>query len=350
MRDIVDSIAVMTDLRNKDALEVSLASVLFDLTGASDLCLWRVVSDMSTLRLRCRVRLPEAPCATSTDALLVELSDLPSLASRPDLLSCYEAKLQTAFPPEGDGDWRYIFPVTDGRHVMCLLEIRRAAKLPTDQERLIFGLLRIYRNYLGILDYGECDELTGLLNRRTFDESFRHVAMMEWSLLAAQVSQGADRREPVDQTFGAHLAVVDIDYFKRINDKFGHPYGDEVLVLLSRLMSSCFRDVDRLFRFGGEEFVVMLPGTSPAGATSALNRFRKIIEDFEFPQIGRVTVSIGFTTIAGDDTGSAAFGRADEALYAAKRGGRNQIQSFEALVSTGILAAKADGRQDAELF
>eukprot|EP01037_Dinobryon_pediforme_P015268 gene15268-15417_t len=350
MKDIVDSIAVMTDLRNKDALEVSLASVLFDLTGASSLCLWRVVSDLNILRLRCRVCLPEPECDASGDTLLVDVADLPRLASRPDLLACYEAKLQTAFPPDETGHWRYIFPVTDGRHVMCLLEISHSAQLPPDQERLIFGLLRIYRNYLGILDYGECDELTGLLNRRTFDESFRHVAMMEWNLGATQSAQKADRREPTDEAFGAHLAVVDIDYFKRINDKFGHPYGDEVLVLLSRLMSSCFRDVDRLFRFGGEEFVVMLPGTSPAGATSALNRFRKIIEDFEFPQIGRVTVSIGFTTIAGDDTGSAAFGRADEALYAAKRGGRNQIQSFEGLISTGILMTKADGRQDAELF
>ena len=131
----------------------------------------------------------------------------------------------------------------------------------------MFGLLKIYRSHLGILENTDTDELTGLSNRRPFDEAFRRLANSP-----PPKSRAHTRRNgaPIRRRRGAELAVVDIDFFKRINDSFGHPYGDEVLVLLARIMRNCFRDSDRMFRFGGEEFVIILAGRrSAAGGDRA---------------------------------------------------------------------------------
>jgi len=228
---------------------------------------------------------------------------------------------------------------------LCLIEINTSQRLGADQERMISGLIRVYGNHVGILNYGDHDELTGLLNRRTFDEAVKRIAWPEFAR-DARSSPGQGSSTQVR----AHLAVADIDFFKRINDQFGHPYGDEVLVLLSRLMGRCFRDTDRLFRFGGEEFVVVLPGAGTHEAESAFERFRAAVEDFAFPQVGRVTISLGFTAILHGDTGSNAFGRADEALYVAKHGGRNKVCCYEMLVGAGVLSVRTSQEDNVELF
>ena len=159
-----------------------------------------------------------------------------------------------------------------------------------------------------------------------------------------------DRRRLEQRTKDFHLAVLDIDSFKRINDQFGHPYGDEVLVLLARLMGECFRDNDVTFRFGGEEFLVILPNTDLQDAEIVLERFRAKVEAFHFSQVGCVTVSIGFTKLLAGDSGPAAFGRADQALYVAKQSGRNQVQCYELLVAKGALASAVGHEQDVEMF
>ncbi len=121
-------------------------------------------------------------------------------------------------------------------------------------------------------------------------------------------------------------------------------------MLLARLMRSSFREPDRLYRFGGEEFVVLLQGLDPARADRALERYREAVEAYDFPQVGHVTVSIGVTSVREGDTGSCAFGRADQALYAAKHNGRNQLQRYETLVSASALDDKPDVAQEIELF
>ena len=124
---------------------------------------------------------------------------------------------------------------------------------------------------------------------------------------------------------------MDIDFFKRINDRFGHAGGDEVLVAMAQLMRGSFRQADRLFRCGGEEFVIILEPTQMQYVGGVLERFRAIVENHAFPHIGAVTVSVGYTCVGPGDTGAAAFRRADEALYAAKRQGRNKVICYEEL-------------------
>jgi diguanylate cyclase (GGDEF)-like protein len=133
------------------------------------------------------------------------------------------------------------------------------------------------------------------------------------------------------------LGVIDIDHFKSVNDNYGHLIGDEVLLLLSRLMRSRFRFHDRLYRFGGEEFVVLMRCGSEEDAHHAFERLRTGVERYPFPQVGHITVSVGFTEVKIGDTPSGAFERADKAVYYGKTHGRNQVCSHAKLVASGEL-------------
>lgn len=200
----------------------------------------------------------------------------------------------------------------------------------------IAGVARIYGNQIKLLDYSELDSLTRLLNRKTFDETFDRL------LLA-----GADAADPASEDLRQHagaadpawLGVIDIDHFKRVNDSFGHLFGDEVLIRVGDLLRKNFRHGDRLFRFGGEEFVVILNAENEGLAAAGFNRFRIAVEECEFPQVGQVTCSIGFTAVSSTDVPTGVVGRADEALYYAKSHGRNQVCDYESLLASGAIAA-----------
>lgn len=125
------------------------------------------------------------------------------------------------------------------------------------------------------------------------------------------------------------LGVIDIDHFKRVNDGFGHLIGDEVLLLVARIMRSSFRHDDRLYRFGGEEFVVLLRAQSEDAALSVFERFRCNVQAYQFPQVGTITISLGCTRVRDNDTPAAAFERADKVVYMAKDQGRNQVRCYE---------------------
>lgn len=156
------------------------------------------------------------------------------------------------------------------------------------------------------------DALTGLPNRRAFDEAF-----------AAEAAR-AERT-------GASLSLVilDIDHFKRFNDTYGHLLGDEVLKRVATALGETVRAMDMAARFGGEEFVILLPETPMLAGGKAANRFRKVIEAATVEHDGRtltVTASLGGAT---HDTGEpleSLLARADQALYRAKEGGRNRVE------------------------
>ena len=143
--------------------------------------------------------------------------------------------------------------------------------------------------------------------------------------------------------------MIDVDHFKLVNDKFGHLYGDEVLILIANLLQSSFRAQDRVFRFGGEEFVVLLRSTSLDNARRIIERFRSNVAKYDFPQVGNVTVSVGFVSICVSDAPVAILGHADQALYYAKSHGRNQTCHYDELVSSGLLATVASN-DTAEFF
>jgi len=197
-------------------------------------------------------------------------------------------------------------------------------------------LAQMYANQIKLLDYSELDTLTRLLNRKTFDETFDRL--LTSSNADAPDDGFDDRRDHLDDGSPAWLCVIDIDHFKRVNDSFGHLFGDEVLLRMGELMRKTFRGGDRLFRFGGEEFVVILNAADETLASASFNRFRNSVENHEFPQVGTVTCSIGFTAVTTMDAPTDVVGRADEALYFAKEHGRNQVCCYERLVVEGAIA------------
>ncbi|MGH1374519.1 MAG: GGDEF domain-containing protein [Cellvibrionaceae bacterium] len=214
---------------------------------------------------------------------------------------------------------------------------------------LVEALLNIYQNYLNILRESESDKLTGLLNRRTFDGKFQHLVAQQSQQAKSSFTEKESQQRHQQRQNHSWLGIIDIDHFKTINDEYGHIYGDEILLLLSQQMQGFFRRADLLFRFGGEEFVVLLEPTDESGADIAFSRFVSRIADYRFPQVGQVTISVGFAPIYTDSVSTDVFGRADQALYYAKRHGRNQVASYLELLSNGSLSTTTK-QKDIDLF
>jgi diguanylate cyclase (GGDEF)-like protein len=153
------------------------------------------------------------------------------------------------------------------------------------------------------------DALTGLANRRGGEEAMRR------ELARARRS-------------GAMLSLVlfDVDHFKRVNDTYGHATGDLVLQQVASILTASVRLTDVVSRWGGEEFLLLLSGTSLEGARTLGERIRKRIEDARSASLPSVTVSAGVAQLLpADVTGADVLGRADEQLYEAKRSGRNRV-------------------------
>jgi len=198
------------------------------------------------------------------------------------------------------------------------------------------NLLQAYNNLNRMLYSAEMDPLTGLMNRLAFDRLVNR--------------QTIDEKQITKESANTYFALVDIDFFKKINDNFGHLYGDEVLILLTRAMSDSFRSVDWLFRYGGEEFAIVLSDVNAQEAHLVLERFRENIASMNFPQVGKVTVSIGFSRMVHIEAASLLVDRADHALYYAKDHGRDQVLCYETLCEQGLLKESVQDEGDIELF
>jgi len=123
------------------------------------------------------------------------------------------------------------------------------------------------------------------------------------------------------------LVFIDIDFFKNVNDTFGHQVGDSVLQEVSAIIQENLRESDSAYRYGGEEFVIIATHTSAKEALVLANRFRKTIENHNFDRVKKVTISLGISELKEDDHSLSLIKRADDALYLAKNGGRNQVKT-----------------------
>jgi diguanylate cyclase (GGDEF)-like protein len=330
MAQIVDQLAELTGLRDRDTLDVSLVTSIRDLLHPMRVAVHRIVGDPGDERWLTRAALSADDVAARADPAWADPRMLPLLAERPQRLLCVQ---QAAELEETEaGETQLLLPLAADSGVAGVVEVVTATPLTDDLKRLLTSVLRIYRNVQGLLDYSERDTLTGLLNRKSFDETFYKASSLPL-VVAAEAS--GERRHGAGASYW--LGVLDIDHFKSVNDRFGHLIGDEVLLLLSRVMRSCFRFYDQLYRFGGEEFVVLLRCNGEEDALAALERFREAVRGYPFPQVERITVSIGFTDVRNGDTPNAAVERADKAVYFAKNHGRDQVRCHAALVRENLL-------------
>lgn len=245
------------------------------------------------------------------------------------------------------GGYECCIPVLMNDEPVFLFEIRSQQPFSVEATGIAMGVIAVYRNYLALLEDSQRDTLTSLLNRKTFDEGF--ATFLSAAVRSDEVSSeiNNDRRS---HRHGSHwLAVMDIDHFKRVNDTFGHLYGDEVLILMANLMRSSFRHGDRLYRFGGEEFVVLMRDVNFIDARRRLDAFREKVAEHVFPQVGQVTISIGFTSVTSSSMPSEVLGDADEALYYVKGHGRNQVCCYGELLEQDLLTKKTV-HTEAEFF
>lgn len=154
------------------------------------------------------------------------------------------------------------------------------------------------------------DRLTGLSNRHAGEQA-----------LEREIARARRTKSPFS------LALIDIDRFKQVNDRLGHSMGDDVLKQVARILTSTFRASDLAVRWGGDEFLVLLPDVPLGGAVVFAERARALVEKLLFPGIGGVTISAGIVEVRPDEDSRAAIRRADAQLYDAKRSGRNLVKT-----------------------
>jgi diguanylate cyclase (GGDEF)-like protein/hemerythrin-like metal-binding protein len=168
------------------------------------------------------------------------------------------------------------------------------------------------------------DQLTGLNNRHFFDER-----------LLIEMNRSDRYNRPLS------MIIFDLDHFKRINDTWGHPIGDEVLKQTAEITSSLIRNTDLVFRFGGEEFVILLPETTLSNAQIVAEKLRDALDKNMHPFVGKYTASFGVGERLKDESFKTWYQKVDNALYSAKNDGRNSVatsleQDFEAISTVYI--------------
>jgi diguanylate cyclase (GGDEF)-like protein len=173
--------------------------------------------------------------------------------------------------------------------------------------------LKLKEAYRRIEELAELDELTGSFNRRSI-----------MRMLEEEIARSHRLNVPCT------VALIDLDFFKRINDLYGHPTGDEVLRTFAITAFANIRSVDRFGRYGGEEFLLILPDTDETSAVQMLDRLRGIIAELDWSAFSsgmRVTISAGVAMLRANEISDTLLARADGALYASKARGRNRITS-----------------------
>ncbi|GAB3359555.1 MULTISPECIES: GGDEF domain-containing protein [Giesbergeria] len=334
MKPILQNLVEMTGQRDHLRLEVSVLSTLQKLSNIVEVRALELFTIDGVMHLRPRTwKGPQD--WVSTDMEPSKDPQQQPLENLPELAACVRGHESHVIASPRRGYHVLWLPVWMHDKVSTCLEISQKRPFSVHRLEVITGIFNVYQNYQSLLDYSERDALTDLYNRKTFDEQF---SRQSYSSASDNTPHKAEQ----------WLAVIDIDHFKQVNDRFGHLYGDEVLILVANVLRSSFRSNDRIFRFGGEEFVVLLRSISLEETRNALNRFREAVQVYPFPQVGQVTVSIGFVN-ATHGAPVEILGQADQALYYAKEHGRNQVCFYDDLIASGDLVVQI-AHDDVEFF
>ncbi len=184
-----------------------------------------------------------------------------------------------------------------------------------DQNKQIIQYMAIWHditNKKKIEEISVTDQLTQLYNRFKLEKVFD-----------AEIPRVKRYKRPLS------LILLDIDYFKSVNDNFGHNVGDEILKDVANILKNSVRKIDVIVRWGGEEFIIIALETSLSDSLKLAEKIRKKIENFEFKVIGKKTATFGVSTFMQNDTRESLIKRADEALYEAKNSGRNKVLTLD---------------------
>lgn len=344
---LLGKLGKMTSIRDTELLEQSLLKTLGPLLGLLDTSLYRTNDAHALARVIHHHRsktLDGEGVASMVESIeeVVNLHDVPtevtSLTNNVRLLS------RPCTGKIGDS-MMMAYPLMCANEVCGYFVFKRDRAVSPVEETIIRGVLEVFSNYYSLLDNSLRDRLTGLLNRQALESSFDRI----WTALGQQEV----RREPDKgrrSAFSSHywLAVMDIDHFKKVNDVHGHIVGDEVLLLVARVLTNTFRASDLLYRYGGEEFVAIVAAEDEAIVRHVFERVRQSIEAYTFPRVDKLTLSIGYSRADPNILPQEVLGRADRSLYEAKNQGRNRVCEYAELVRQGVFDEIGYG--DSELF
>lgn len=335
---LLDQLVSLTGIRDLELLEVSLLKTLHGFIHPTGLSLYKVSG-----RGEVRSQVVHGPdqCEVIREGFDV----------RPELEAVFrqhreteKAKVQVQVS-EGV---LIVMAVLESRATTTFLVINATESMRDEDTRMIDGMLQIYRNFCQLLQESQTDSLTGLANRKTFDECFSRVYELQpFEEGTTPVTLEKRKTTPANTYW---LAMIDIDHFKSVNDRFGHLYGDEVLILMAHLLKSALRNDDLVFRFGGEEFVLMIRCQGRQEATGLLERLRKSVETQDIPQVGHVTISIGATEMVRNTFAGTLLDYSDKALYYSKQHGRNRLTFFEDMVTEGLASREASPSENVDFF
>jgi diguanylate cyclase (GGDEF)-like protein len=345
MKQLLKNLVEITTHREHSRLALSVISALYDLTKISQVRVLEIFTMRDELYVQEKILLKEGHLSTISE----NTHDDPKepLSHYPAIQACMRDHKTEHAETTADGVHMLWLPVWLHGKINTVLEIRHSHAYDAATMEIINGVFQVYCNYESLLDYSERDALTGLFNRKTFDDQFSRPV---FAIAPHEAhSLDSDERRHTEEVKAHWLAVVDIDHFKQVNDQYGHLYGDEVLILVANILRSSFRSQDRIFRFGGEEFVILLRATTLDDASKIFDRFRQHVQDYDFPQVGNVTVSLGFVSIS-QETPVVILGHADQALYHAKKNGRNRVCYYDDLVTSGVLSPEISTNDVVEFF
>jgi len=344
---VLKTLGTMTAIRDTYLVEQSLLRTLGPLLGVLETSLYRVDDNGGILRSlnHSRTVVTEEGGMHRVEERVQEVSNDRSVPKEIQDLFANVRMLGRSCCRKFGSDLLICYPLRGGGMLRGYFVFQRDRETTPVEDAIINGTLDVFSNYYELLDTSQRDQLTGLLNRYSLELNLDRL----WNLLSIQMREKASNHEASQRADTPHtfwIGVLDVDHFKSINDTYGHIIGDEVLIMISRLLEKSFRQSDLLYRYGGEEFIAIIAANDLETAMMAFNRARGVIEEFEFPQVGRITLSIGFSGADSSVLPQEVISRADSSLYAAKNAGRNRVCHYDTLVAQGVLKAVETGSID----
>lgn len=349
MPTLVDHLIKLTDHRERDLLELTLSKALIDLLPIDRVVIARVMTEEGVSKWLEVASMDAKGGGKVVDPLRVDFLALPEVNEAADRLESLQTRriVQIAWAGEDGPRITYLPLFEESRgNDDGVVELHSGRALNETEMLTAAQVLHVFRNMYNLLAYSDRDGLTGLLNRKALDDTFYSAVLeeMDESLpgnatrLEAKVAPGSERRHRVPPNYW--LGTIKVDRFVDVLEQHGHLIGEEVLLLVARIVNNTFRTYDRLYRLGGEQFGVLMHCPEEALVLAAFERFRANMEKFNFPQVGHLTASGSFTRVSSEDSPDTALGRTERAVEFAQQGGGNKMFCYEELVRTGQLGEK----------
>lgn len=344
MATLIEHLLKLTDHRDRDLLELTLSKALIDVLPVQRIVIAHVVAANGVKRWLDVARLDAHGGGRFLDPQRVDLQTLAPLDEHPGRSQCLSERDVVEMVLYGElGPRLYLLPLFSETRPEDegVIEVHSSGPLNAAALLVIDQLRRVYRNMYVLLEHSGRDALTGLLNRHSLDAAFYSAVLeeMDGAPITGRIAsdslpmQAEERRHHVPANYW--LGSVQVDEMSEIRLNHGHSVAEQTTKLVGRVLSNTFRTYDRLYRFDGAHFGVLLHCPDEALTLSAFERARLNVEKFNFPQVGRVTISCSITPVQLDDSPDSALEKTGQALHWAQCHGGNQCLSHLRWLSLG---------------